>query len=96
MTCSFCQYSVALGPNQPLTEMSTYDLFWVGVWWGGHVWPVCKPKNSVVLVVPNVEVRMEAQNFMVLLSFYVLLWRTFTLYLKLGMGKDREVSTKVL
>jgi hypothetical protein len=56
----------------------------------------CKPNNSVVLVVPNVEVKMEAQNFIVLLSFYVLLWRTFTLYLKLGMGKDREISTDVL
>jgi hypothetical protein len=55
---SFCPHSVTLGSSQPLTNV--YQGIYLG--WGGKVWPARGAENSIVLVVPNFNVRLEVQH----------------------------------
>ena len=63
VTLSFLPHSAALGSTQPLTEGRTKVFPW------GQI-------AAAILVVPNVEVRMEAQYSSLSLSLRVLIWET--------------------
>ena len=50
-------------------------------------------ENSVVLVAPNVKVRMETQVCVLALSLYVILWESFTFTPILRVNIDTEISS---
>ena len=69
---SFCPHSVALGSTHTLTEMSAKGFPW------GKMWPALSADSCAVLVMPNIKVRMEVQNFISPLSVHELLRERFT------------------
>jgi hypothetical protein len=68
---SFCLQSAVLGCTQPLTEMSTKEFPWTPV-------RLATADSFAVLAMPDVKVRMEAQNFISPPSLHDLLRESFT------------------
>lgn len=88
VTYSFCPHSAVLRYAQTLTEMSTKEFPW------GKMRPGREADSSAVLVVSNVTVRKEAQNFIPPLSLRNWLRERVCLNTRTGLLLNQKLRLK--